>query len=88
MKMKEYMTESNWTKGQLARNKDGFGCSLYDTKAEKFCLMGATRKCYPNETEKIQALLEQELRGYAVTWNDEPGRTFAEVKAVIEKLDI
>ena len=88
MKIKDFLTEANWTQGQLARFASGHSCDLTNAFAVKFCLMGAAHKCYARETEKIQFLLEQELRGYAVAWNDEPGRTFAEVRAVIEKLDI
>jgi len=88
MKMKEYMTEANWVKGLFAGDANGDGCDIEDTKAEKFCLIGAAFKCYPNDVGTIRCLLDKELGDIAVSWNDAPGRTFEEVRALVEKLDI
>jgi len=88
VKIKDFLNESNWTQGQFARDEDGNSCAAIDARAKKFCLMGAAYKCFSNETEMILDLLNRELQGDAIGWNDAPGRTFEEVKAVIEKLDI
>ena len=88
MKIKEFLKESNWTKWQYAKDAKGNVCAVADAKAEKFCLMGAAKKCYPEGMDMIRRLLDRELGDMAITWNDMPERTFEEVKAVVEKLDI
>ena len=88
IKIKDFLTESNWTKGQFARDEHNIGCSWEDEKAVKFCLLGAAHKCYTNEAEMLHFMLERELRGDAIIWQDAPERTFAEVSALVKKLDI
>ncbi|QIG70707.1 hypothetical protein EVB91_156 [Rhizobium phage RHph_I1_18] len=37
-------SESSWTKGMVARDKDGYRIELYDSKAVCFCAYGAVAK--------------------------------------------
>ena len=91
MKIKDFLTESNWGKGQYAEDADGNVFTVQDTKGVKFCLIGAAMRCYPDPDALayIHQVLDLEIYDMTVVkWNDMPERTFAEVKAVIEKLDI
>jgi len=88
MKIKDFLKESNWGKGQYARDADGNICAVTDAKAVKFCLIGAAKRCCPEKMNAIRCLLDKELGDIAVSWNDAPGRTFEEVRALVEKLDI
>ena len=87
MKVKEFLTKENWGRKTFATLKDGTSCHWLDKEAKKFCLLGATYRCHPGETAHIDALLDRAC-GNPATWNDMPGRTFEEVKALVEKLDI
>ncbi len=74
-----------WTQGQYSKDNDGDGVD------DCFCILGAFRQCYGdftnNKLEKFYHKFE-EVTGYLsiVDWNDEPGRTFEEVKEVINKI--
>jgi len=87
MKIKEFLTKENWTQRAFALRQDGTGCHWLDKEAKKFCLLGATYRCHPGQPATIDALLDRAC-GNPATWNDMPGRTFEEVKALVEKLDI
>ena len=87
MKVKEFLTKENWTQRAFALRQDGNPCHWLDTKAVKFCLQGALLKCYPGQPATIDTLLNNAC-GNTVRWNDAPERTFKEVKALVEKLDI
>lgn len=78
----------------------GYGvCSesvALDGRACSWCLTGACKRCYPDTNdwwEKLKDIKERLIqKGYYGTslssWNDAPERTFAEVKALVEELDI
>ncbi len=91
MKIRELLTdESKWTQGASARNKDLSSISPFSKDAKCFCLSGAGYACYGSEwmsTDARKKLLA-ELENDHITWNDHLSRTFAEVKALVEKLDI
>lgn len=68
-----------------------------DKSATCFCLLGAIRHCYAHvmEGSKYGDVIKQvkdELRigtwVSIIEWNDDKKRTFEEVKALIDKLDI
>lgn len=77
MKIRDLLTDpSKWCQGAMARDINGFGCLSDDPVAAKWCLAGAANK--------VGVCLSLDI----ITWNDAPGRTFAEVRELIEKLDI
>ncbi len=99
-----YSDPSNWTPGGFARNAAGdlVWLPLMDT-AVCWCLGGAIHACYPNPTEQdaIYDRIARHLKSRMPPacrvvedhsnvhmWNDSATRTFAEVKAVVEELDI
>lgn len=80
MKIRELLTdESKWCKGR-AHDESG-----------AICLLEAIELCYRQEgyTGATANLVRQAIGVQAITdWNDAPERTFAEVKALVERLDI
>lgn len=79
MKIREFLTEANWGRGpELAHG-------------EKECLLTALCHCGQNQHERdvaIEKILDAIGCGSIMAWNDAPERTFAEVKALVERLDI
>jgi hypothetical protein len=96
MKIKELLADvSKWTQKVPARNADGASCNVNEG-AVCWCLWGAAVFCYDRTFDdpavrfhdvrnKIEAVV---LGGNMVTWNDAPERTFEEVKALVERLDV
>ena len=87
MKVKELLSdESKWTQGCYAR--DAFGVSIpFDADAAVcWCLAGAIHRVYGPEPIHLRIL--RRVNGSLSEWNDAPDRTFAEVKALVEELDI
>ena len=96
MKIKELLTSENkWNQGCNARDSEGLICDIFESKAQCFCLYGAMIRCYDDRTEAfklIQIKVLNELKRNEnidiCRWNDDGRRTFAEVRELIEKLDI
>lgn len=93
MKVKELLSDkSKWTQKTLARNKEGIAVSYLSPTAFSFCLVGAVEKCYSLEDKqkayKVLSRIVERTRFDPAYWNDSPGRTFEEVKALVEELDI
>ena len=94
MKVKELLSdESKWTQNAYARNEHENVVGYNDTMAVRWCLIGAINVCYPTleEYAQVKQKLNDELRkrsgsSDAVYFND--GRTFEEVKGLVELLDI
>ena len=91
MKVQDLLTdESKWC--QEAEAMSDFGPTWWGSRcAFSWCLVGAVHKCYPNsidERAEIYVFLKCKLAESPVSWNDAPERTFAEVRALIEELDI
>lgn len=94
MKIRELLSdEGKWTKGAYARNANGEDCYASSPDAVCWCLDGAAMKCYTTlEYNNICGILNRATKqrfhcGY-ISWQDAPERTFAEVKALVEELDI
>lgn len=78
-----------WTQGFLARDRDGKACLEDDSEACCFCMMGAIKRVYgPDFREVFDVLLRNKVGQWYPQWNDRPGRTQAEVVAVLKELDI
>jgi len=91
MKIKELLTdESKWTQRSFAKTSSGRTVTWDDPEACCWCLAGAGRKCYGWTVwrDSIRDVIEAEINTDSVYFNDFPKRTFAEVKALVEKLDI
>lgn len=96
MKIKELLTdESKWIKHNTALTAVGSSCAPTDPDAVKWCLYGAFLKCYRSwyehltiERTLIDAINSTSKSIRISNWNDAPERTFAEVKALVEQLDV
>lgn len=92
MKIKDlYSDESKWTKGAYAKTSEGYFTYSRDGGAVCWCLAGAALKVSCGTQEAFSAIWNKvfaEVGMDMVTWNDDPERTFEEVKALVEKLDI
>ena len=94
MKVKELLSdESKWTKGFHARKADGSATSVESKEAVSFCLVGAVLRCYPIGYPialKVirKGIRRMKLRCSVYDWNDRKKRTFADVKNLVEELDI
>jgi hypothetical protein len=90
MKVRELLSdESKWTKGYVARDIQGYPVlNFRDGRACSWCLVGAIRYCY-SMYDPIWIKVKVKLGCSVISeWNDTPGRTFAEVKALVEELDL
>lgn len=89
MKVHELLdSPERWTQGWLAKDKEGRHVSVHADNATCFCLVGAVGKCYSGlRYLNVIEVLEKEI-GMIARWNDARGRTFDQVKALVERLDI
>lgn len=101
MKVREFLTdESKWTQDSLARDSEGNGLSKSnDPKATSWCLAGAIQYCYGTDWPRTYSRVDDYIVGFLSDqyeyeydnledWNDAESTTFADVKALVEKLDI
>lgn len=93
MKVKELLSdESKWTQRTYAKDANGEGVMWCVPEAVCWCLHGAIAKCYRGDFDRYERILGDFRRkvglGDLWGWNDAPERTFAEVKALVEELDI
>lgn len=90
MKIRELLSdESKWTQKHLARDADSNPVIPQDDTAVSFCLMGAMDRCYPHnrDNHRVYRKVAREVEQVG-TWNDAPDRTFADVQALVTRLDI
>lgn len=98
MKVKELLDRpERWTKGAIARRADGCMTSVEDRGAVCWCLWGAMVHCYGfpiafgeiigKTAEHVPAKGEPHQSDVTL-WNDQDDRTFEEVKALVDELDI
>ena len=90
MKVKDLLTdESKWTQGAFARNSEGYSVHINSCFASCWCLLGAIELCYPSTYPGVANAVVDAVGGCDIhRWNDDPKRTFAEVRELIERLDI
>jgi len=91
MKIQELFSNdrSRWTKEVCARDINGAEVNFYDDSAVCWCLLGASAKCYGIDFEyDIYNKITAKVGCDVSDWNDAPGRTFEEVKDLVEELDI
>lgn len=92
MKVKELLSDpSKWCKGSYARTIEGERAySSFSPDAVSWCILGAIDRCYVdrNNWKEIVDRLFAETGESPATWNDRPTTTFADVRKLVEKLDV
>ena len=92
MKVKELLTdETRWSQGAYAHRADGEVVKFSSPEAVSFCLVGAISRCYwllKDRKPIYDAVCDQIGESFIPDWNDAKERTFAEVRALVEELDI
>jgi hypothetical protein len=99
MKVKElFAANERWTKRAMARVSMGISVIETHPSAVCWCLLGAIYFCYPEEKDrkivtakvlgKIPIWDPYDRLSAISAWNDHPDRSFEEVKALAEELDI
>ena len=78
-----------WCKGAFAKNKEKMAVDVFDTDACAWCLSGAVMKVYPDNPDRILKKLSKLINSnYLIHWNDNPSRTFEEIRAFVVKAGI
>lgn len=91
MKVKDLLTnETKWTTDYAARNMIGNEVSYKDPSACCWCMIGAIQRCYgPSVAEDIMIKVRTHLGTRFIThWNDDPIRSFQDVRNLVETLNI
>jgi hypothetical protein len=90
MKVKDFLKDpKKWTKGSLAKDKKDIPISPLSIEACSFCVLGAVKKCYPeNFTDVWDIMVEHfqtKLRTYPATFNDDKETTHQMVLNELEE---
>ena len=88
--------ESAWTQGVLGRRADGVSCSFRDERCHSRCLIGVIGTIADPWDWSFRATLKTELQDHLgltdsfrlLAWNDEPTRTFEEVRRAFETVPV
>ena len=80
--------EKRWIQGDYARNIEGLNTNFGGLNARQWCLAGAIYKVYPFTWSEMMEKIEKLIRGSIIHWNDNPRRTFKQVKALVKKAGI
>lgn len=91
MKIKELLSDNTkWCKKHCALDINGLPTESSSPEAVCWCLFGAMRKCYGRDDKfgEIWVTIESAIGQSATHWNDYQNRTFADVKALVERLDV
>jgi len=91
MKIQELYSNdpSRWTRGANARDINGEMVDVDSNSATCLCLLGASIKCYGwSRWSAIYDKIVDKVGCRVSAWNDAPERTFEDVKALVEELDI
>ena len=85
-----------WTQGTYARSREGCDVAESSPTAVSFCLAGAfyfayamRGQAYSNEFKRVaDAIGVRDTIGEITNWNDDPSRTFADIRRVIEQANV
>jgi hypothetical protein len=95
MKAKDLLTSaSKWTKDCWAVDRRGSPCMPASEDAVRWCLAGAIMRAYPDRATRDSASRAVwkaigDRSWYSIKqWNDHPTRTFAEVRRILDIVDV
>lgn len=91
IKIKDFINENNWCQRALAMDAEGNKLNwVYGGNAIQFCITGMVLFCYRGDEEKQKEIIDKlkEKVGHWPTWNDRPERTWEDIRALAQELDI
>lgn len=91
MKIHEFISEANWTQKALCRDQSGAQHHWpHGSTICQWCLGGMIIKCYPriDDQQRIFDLISNKIGMVIHRWNDSPDRTWEDVRALAQELDI
>lgn len=89
MKVQELLTdETKWTRGEYALNAMGCPANPRAAGAVRWCLAGAIQRCYAGPEQLARFAAVRTIHADVQVWNDDPARTFAQVRELIVALDL
>lgn len=101
MKIHELLSSPDkWTKGCLARDKEGNRLFSTDPNAVCWCFLGAMQMCYRGLSKRIDVMCKVSDRIGELSpnkeqgfdsihkWNDSPERTYEDVIKLAKELDV
>ena len=90
MKIRELLSDpSKWTQRCFSRNSKGQPSAPAEQECS-WCLVGALGRCYDDsEFDRVYDLIKAAVpERQIVHWNDDPKRTFEDVRKLVEELNI
>lgn len=93
MKIKDLLTdESKWVQQTYALDEVGNNVYSNNPNATRWCLVGALYRCYGDSSTVLSVIYRKVYTAIGnqliSEWNDDPDRTFADIKHLIDTLDI
>jgi hypothetical protein len=94
MKAKDLLTDSSrWTKWAYGRDASGRPTHPRNEDAVKFCVIGAIMRAYQGEEfdralRAVERAIPRRWGKRVSDWNDYHGRTFDQVRRVLEAADV
>ena len=85
-----FRDESKWAQGNYAYARNGKVVDPCSRNAICWCLIGAMHKCYRGRIDEELAHIARKAIGtvhYATLWNDNPNRTFSQIKSAAKRID-
>lgn len=85
----DLLEEYDWCQGEFAKDSDGCAVVWESDKAQSFCALGVAYRAWSDLGQPHFPLVTS-MQGYldvrdVTAWNDEPGRTKAEVIAKLRE---
>jgi hypothetical protein len=79
-----------WTQGTFARDDCGSPCVAYGPSAVQWCVIGVIQRVYNQDLDKRHQVYTRLMQGVndPGPWNDDPKRTWNEVRDKLKELDI
>lgn len=91
MKIQELLSdESKWTRGEIARGKNGEPIYHHSEDATCWCLYGAALKCYTVGSERTKVLnkISDSIGLISIRYYNDTIASFQDIRKLVEELDI
>lgn len=89
MKVHELLdAPEKWIQRSYAADDNGHSTNPSAVNAVCWCFEGAMMRCYPTGFQDVLDRVEERIGNDLPFWNDNPSRTFNQVRALALELDI